>query len=133
MNQNNTKLNDGTFDWVKDTSKKSHNKISEEGVGESDNQTKEKKKTTNKQQSKPTKDSALGKKVFVHYKASGDIVSMMEAEMSTKNPFLNVPAAEKVAEFTLTGDLSQKSLIEIHNNYKIDMFGKKPKLISKGK
>lgn len=123
MAKKDKRLSKDAFDWVQDTSKES---------GEEESGQKEKK---SKSQSAPAKKkSKTERQIFIRYdKDSGDIAAIQEVSESVRadieNPWSEVPEEQEVDAFTLTADLREKRLLEIHTTYKVDTGGKKPKLV----
>jgi hypothetical protein len=74
--------------------------------------------------------------IFVEYdKKDGRIVAthetLREAGKVTSKPWTNLPKDRAAARIALTDELSDKELIEIHNNYKVVISNKKPALVPK--
>ena len=126
-------LSKDAFDWIQDTTKAAGEKNETETKS-----VKPAKHTVPEIQKPPAIKKMPGESVrfvFVRYKDNGNIVGMVEVIKGEKkpdiHPYLNVPADEKVAGFSLTGELAAMPLIEIHNNYKVITTGAKPRLTPK--
>lgn len=82
---------------------------------------------------KPAKSKSVsaGKRfIFVKYNNDdGGIVATHEIvgaeQQVSDHPWTTVPDGTAVAGFDLTGDLTDKTLIDIHKNYKVDVAKKK--------
>ncbi|NIV03800.1 hypothetical protein GWN26_07505 [Candidatus Saccharibacteria bacterium] len=133
MTKKKKRLSKDAFDWVEDTSGKEEEASAKAG---------EKAEKSQQRKSKPAKtektaaESEAGqqKTLFVKYlKEDGSIVATQEVQ-TTKDksgiqPWSEIPENMAVTAISLTGQFAGKTLLEIHTQYRVEVSGKKPKLV----
>jgi len=137
-----TRLSKDAFDWVKDTSKEAEEETSKEKKEEKKQEKKKavaakpKAREPVKKKNNELQTVASGRTVLIRYQKSGEIVAIAEIgkeeAASAETSYLDAPRGEKADVFILEGSLARLRLIEIHNHYRVDTSGKKPKLVLRG-
>jgi len=118
-----SRLKDDAFSWVQDTSKKAEPQSPVERVP-----------------AEPEKPAIAvtenaPRSLLVKYdKSSGHILALQEIKTGGNAATVSWPevtAGQAVIALDLSGDLTEKELVEIHKNCRIELSGKKPRLVFK--
>jgi hypothetical protein len=118
------RISEDAFSWVQDTTEKPEEpKPAEEAPPK-------------KKKSGAVPESTRQRAIFVEYvKKDGRIVAtheiFRETDETTPHPWTTIPKDRAAARIVLSGELLDKGLIYIHQNYKVVISNKKPTLVPK--
>lgn len=135
------RLKRSAFDWAEKTTDKKETSVTQQ---KNPNESKQKatgiateKEIAATNTNRQTASIGIKKRmVFVQYRTDdGQIVALQEIlhqpEKSAKPLWLEIPNDNEARRIGLTGDLVDKKLLEIHQNYKVKKSGRSVKLVPK--
>ena len=109
--------------WVKDTTKKAAAASEPEAAG------------ARAADEEPAEDAPRRLLIVEYEKNGGDIIATHEVVCEwSEDAVADPPSGSKtgaVVRILLTGEMFEKTLLDIHENYKVDVSGARPKLVPK--